>query len=271
LWFDLAAGRADVLLKITRGLGGRKGIIILIATGLTGVVLLLLVIGYRQQVQAPEGVITAQLPPEQVLRLRDQARGPMPDLTYKPGDIARVAAFAVAQRADGGWGSLASGTILQVASTRVQDGGTWVTGTVQDGGMGERVTVHGTFLERYLPVVLDQTIEFSDMRLWHLTDTTVPKMSVTGWLRNITSDTISQCEVTCVFYDKNGQEIDVQRSASLTLPPFQLTRFETGQTEKEKEFTRISVQIVHATPDGLRDYLSTIDVQHTSLLPAGSK
>ncbi len=260
-----------MLLKITRGLGGRKGIIILIITGLVGLVLLLLVIYFRQQVQAPTGVVVVQLPPEEVLRLREHARGPMPDLAYRPGDIVRVSYFAVAQRADGGWGGLAAGSILQVTATRVEEGKMWVTGTVQGGVRNEQVTVHGTFLERYLPVVLDQTIEFSDMRLTHLAETPVPKMTVTGWLRNITSETISQCEVTCVFYDKDGRQIDVQRSAALTLPPLQLTRFETGQTAKEKQFTSISVQIAHATPDGLRNYLSRIDVQHSSLPQNGSQ
>ena len=250
----------------TRGLRERKDLIVLIIIGATGLVFLFLALYLRQRLITPPGVVATALPPGEILRLRERARGPMPDLAYKPAEMARIASFSVAKRADGSWSGLAAGTILQVTTTTIENGETWVTGIVQQGSArNQQVTVHTTFLQRYLPVVLDQTLEFSDMRLTHVTEKPVPKMTVSGWLRNITSQTISQCVVSCEFYDNNGKRVDERRSTFLTLPPLELIRFETAHTEKEKEFTSISVQITHATPDGLRNYLSTIVVQRSSM------
>lgn len=213
---------------------------------------------------APTGVPTAVLPPEKVLELGDKARGPMSEIPYVANDMARVATFAVATREGEKWDGLPAGTVLQVTGTEIKDGETWVRGRVQGGVRNENVLVHGSFLERYLPVVLDKTIDLSDLRLVHVSEVP-PRMSVTGWLRNITSQTISQCVVTCVFQDNAGREVDAQRTADLVLPPLELVRFETGTTDREKFFQSFSIQITHATPDGLRNYLSTVVIQRSAL------
>lgn len=253
-----------MLVKITRGLGGRKGIAILVVTAATG--LLVVFAGWlaRQKMMSPKGVVAVVLPPEEVLRLKEQARGQMPELPYNANDMARVASFAVARRPDDTWKGLPAGSVLQVTETIVEDGDTWVRGLVQGGLRNESVVVHGSFLERYLPVVLDKIVEFSDLRLVHVSEVPL-RLTVTGWLRNITSQTISQCVVTCVFHDKDGREVDVQRSAEIALPPLEMVRFETSPTEKEKIFRNFSIQITHGTPEGLRNYLSTVVIQRSSM------
>lgn len=253
-----------MLVHITRGLGTHKDKVVLVGTIVVGVLLVGLGVLAVKRMHAPKGVAATVLPPEEVLRLQDKARGPMPEVSYVANDMAKVASFAVAKRGDNTWDGLAAGTVLQVTGVAAEDGETWVRGRVQGGVRSEDVTIHGSFLERYLPVVLDKTVEFSDMRLMHVTEVP-PRLSVTGWLRNITTNTISQCVVTCIFQDKDGKEVDVQRSADLTLAPMQLVRFETGATSSEKKFRSISVQITHATPDGLRNYLSTIVVPRGTL------
>jgi hypothetical protein len=252
-----------MLVKITRGLGGRRGIIILVVTGMVGVLAVLAGWRVRHKMLSPRGVPAAVLPPEKVLELGERARGPMPEVPYKANDMARVASFAVAKRDNNKWDGLPAGTILQVTGTEFTEGDTWVRGRVQGGLRNENVVVHGSFLERYLPVVLDRTVELSDVRLVHVSEVP-PRISVTGWLRNVTSQTISQCVLTCVFQDQNGREVDAQRTADLALPPMELIRFETGATDKQRVFKSFSIQITHATPDGLRNYLSTIVIQRSS-------
>jgi hypothetical protein len=107
-------------------------------------------------------------------------------------------------------------------------------------------------------------MELSDVRLVHVSEMP-PQISVTGWLRNITSQTISQGVIACVFQDQNGREVDAQHSVDLVLPPLELIRFETSATGTEKSFKSFSIQITHATPDGLRNYLSTIVIQRSAL------
>lgn len=253
-----------MLVKITRGLGGRRGINILIVTGAIGLLVVLASWEARRKMLSPKGVTTAAVPPEKILELGERARGSMSEVPYVAGDMAKVASYAVAKRDGGTWNGLPAGTVLQVTATEIKDGETWVLGRVQGGLRNENVVVHGSFLDRYLPVVLDKTMELSDLRLVHVSEVPL-RMSVSGWLRNITSQTISQCVVTCVFQDENGREVDAQRTTDLALPPLDLIRFETGTPEKEKVFRSFSIQITHATPDGLRNYLSTIVVQRSAL------
>jgi hypothetical protein len=191
----------------------------------------------------------------------------MQELIFVPHDMARVASYAVGKTKDGKWDGLPDGTVLLVKEMVMEGGEPWVRAEIQGGVRHGEVLVHASFLERYLPIVLDKTIEFSDMRLVHVAERPLPQMAVTGWLRNITSRTISQCVVTCVFTDKDGREVDIQRTKELVLPPLELVHFASGTTKKEGEFKSISIQITHATPDGLRNYLSTIVVQRSSLSP----
>lgn len=250
--------------KITSGLGGRRGINILIVTGAIGLLVVLASWEARRKMFSPKGVPAAVLPPERILELGERARGSMTQVPYVAGDMARVASYAVAKRNTDTWNGLPAGSVLQVTGTQIKDGETWVLGRVQGGVRNENVVVHGSFLERYLPVVLDKTMELSDVRLVHVSEVPL-RMSVTGWLRNITSQTISQCVVTCVFQEQDGREVDAQRTTDLVLPPLELIRFETGTTDKEKAFKSFSIQITHATPDGLRNYLSTIVIQRSAV------
>lgn len=246
-----------MLVKITRGLGGPRGVLILIVTGVVGVVGVLGAWLFREKLEAPPPAPT-ELSPDEVLRLGVGARGRMPEIPYLAKDLARVASYAVAQRTDGKWSGLPAGAVLQVASTSVEGKDLWVGGVVQGGTSKEAVRIHSSFLERYQPLVLGNVIELSDVRLVHVAETPAPKMTITGWLRNITSQTLSQCTVVCTFQDKEGAKLDRQHAPDLLLQPQEFVRFETAPTGTEAQFTELTLEISHATPDGLRGYLPAV-------------
>ena len=228
--------------------------------------LLALAVGWRwrHQMLAEPGVAVAELPREEVLRLKDKARGPMQMVSYMDQDAVRVASFAVARDANGNWSELAAGRVLTVTGTMNDEAGEpWVRVRAPGSPVNQIVVVHASFLERYMPVVLDKTIELSGVRLLTVREQNTSWVSVTGWLRNISSRTISQCVVTCVFQDKNEREVDVRRQELTALPPLDLVRFQAGRTDKA--FASIAVQITHATPEGLRNYLSTVVIQRSNM------
>lgn len=250
-------------MKITRGMGGPKGILILTVTGLVGLTAVLAVWLFRQKVNAPPPAASANISPEEILRLGADARGTMPEIPYVAKDLARVASYAVAQRTDGKWSGLPSGTVLRVAGTSVEGKDLWVNGSVQGGTSKESIKIHSSFLERYLPVVLGNAVELSDVRLVHVSEVPAPKMTVTGWLRNISSQTLSQCTVSCTFHDKGGAKLDRQGTLELVLEPQEFVRFEAAPTATEGQFVEITLEISHATADGLRNYLPAVVIPHS--------
>ena len=252
----------QVRVKITRGRSSRKRILILTVTGLAGIAVILAGWYFRQktEVRLPS---TAEISPEKVLRLGAKARGRMPEIPFVAKNLARVASFAVAQGNGGKWNGLAAGAVLQVASTSVERGGLWVNGLVQGGPSKELVKIHSSFLERYLPLMLDGTVELSDVRLVHAAETPTPKMVVTGWLRNSTSQTLSQCLVMCTFKDPSGAQLDRQVAGDLVLRPLEFIRFATAPTGTERQFTEITLEISHATSEGLRNYLPAVVIPHS--------
>jgi hypothetical protein len=250
-------------MKITHGLGGAKGILILVVTSVVGVVGILGVWLFRENLQAPPPA-AVELSPEEVLRLAGKARGVMPEIPYVARDLARVASFATAQQPDGQWRGLPEGTVLQVASTTMERSGLWVSGIVRGGTSEKSVKIHSSFLERYTPVPLANTLELSDVRLVHTDETSTPKLTVTGWLRNISSQTLSQCTVVCTFQDQGGAKLDRQQGRDMVLQPLEFVRFETAPTVTDKEFAEITIEISHATPDGLRDYLPAVVIPHSA-------
>src|SRR6266850_1065985 len=108
-----------MLVKITRGLGGPKGILILVVTGVVGVVGVLGAWLFRERIEAPSPAPT-ELSPDEVLRLGPDARGRMPEIPYLAKDLARVASYAVTRRTDGKWAGLPAGVVLRVAGTSVE-------------------------------------------------------------------------------------------------------------------------------------------------------
>ncbi len=256
-------GEAEPIVKIIHGLGGPKGILMLVVTSVIGVVGILGVWLFRENIQAPPPA-AVELSPEEVLRLGGKARGPMPEVPYVARDLARVAAFGSAQQTDGQWRGLPSGTVLRVASTTMERSGLWVSGIVQGGTSKGSVKIHSSFLERYTPVPLANTVELSDVRLVHMAETPTPKLTVTGWLRNISSQTLSQCTVVCTFEDQGGAKLDRQQGRDMVLQPLEFVRFETAPTVTDKQFAEITIEISHATPDGLRNYLPAVVIPHST-------
>jgi hypothetical protein len=249
--------------KFTRDLGGGKGILILTITGLAGMTIIFTAWYFHERIEGQPSS-TAEISPDEVLRLGGRARGRMPEIPYVAKELARVASFAAVRRTNGEWGGLPPGAVLQVASTSAEGRDLWVNGLVQGGPSKESVRIHASFLERYLPVMLGDTVELSDVRLVHAAETPTPKMMVTGWLRNSTSQTLSQCLVMCTFQDPSGARLDREISKDLVLRPLQFVRFETAPTGTEKQFAEITLEISHATPEGLRNYLPAVVIAHST-------
>ncbi len=260
---SFADGESNLFVKITRGLGGDRGVLILTITGLAGIFIVFSAWFFHQRIET-RSLAASELSPDEVLRLGAKARGRMPEIPYVAKELARVASFAAARRANGEWGGLPPGAVLQVTGTSAEGRDLWIDGLVQGGPDRESVRIRASFLERYLPVMLGDTVELSDVRLVHAAETPTPKMMVTGWLRNSTSQTLSQCLVMCTFQDPSGARLDREISKDLVLRPLQFVRFETAPTGTEKQFAEITLEISHATSDGLRNYLPAVVIPHSA-------
>lgn len=252
-----------MLIKITRGVGGVNSRRLLVLTIGLGVLFIVGVIWWRYHLAKPKGVDATTAPPAQVLALGDKARGSSVQVAFGAGEFARVTSPAAARGANNEWEVLAEGSILKVTGAAAVAGEMWVTGIVDGNKSGRPLTVHASFLDRYRPVVLNQLVELFDVRLSIVRTGASSETGVTGWLRNISGQTISQCLVTCVFQDAQERGVDMRRAVATDLPPRELVRFQTGRSDKP--FASIAVQIIYATREGLRDSLSTVVIQKSSL------
>jgi hypothetical protein len=93
----------NVSVKLTKGFGGPQGVRILIMICVVGMGVVPLAYAVRYRVLAPKGVVAVEMPREQVLAHGEKAQGPMVELGYRSGDMARVATFAAACLSDGKW------------------------------------------------------------------------------------------------------------------------------------------------------------------------
>jgi hypothetical protein len=123
--------------------------------------------------------------------------------------------------------------------------------------------VHGSFLEPYAPLVLEKTVELADVKLVSVSNGGKSRRALNGWLRNIGPTPITQCVVTCTFQDERERPVHVEQTEALTLPTHQLVRFRTPLTDKP--FASISIQITHASADGLRTYLPQVVILKSNL------
>lgn len=252
-----------MLIKITRGLGGAKGVHVLILTIEIGLVVLVGAFWLRYRMLKPKSVGVVSVSPEEVVVLGENARGVLPQVAYVVGDLARVAAFAVGRNAGGGWQRMRENSLVRVLEVSVADGETWVTVRREGGPAAALLVVHGSFLERYRPVVLDKKVELSDVKLIRTRSGNESQTGVSGWLRNVSGQPLTQCLVSCVFQDAEENQVDIRWSVELELPVGVLVPFQARQTEKA--FESISLQIMYAGPTGLRNYLSQVVIPKSSL------
>jgi hypothetical protein len=254
-----------MLIKITRGVGGRKGLRILLMTCLLGALLIVVGLKFRHKMTAPKGVSVTALPTGEIVKLGEKARGTMRDLIYKADELVRVADPAVAKDVNGNWVELPDGAILLVKSVRSEHGDTWVTGVTQGFPPTSTMVVHSSFLTRYQPVLLNDKIEFSDMHLVHQPQKDGEQLIVCGYLRNITSQIISQCVVVSVLNDAEGRALHQRRSIPMTLTRQRALEFEVPHKVDGIPYKSISVQTSYADADGKRVQLSLVSVQRSSL------
>ncbi len=249
---------------IERGLGGRKDVQILLVTLILGLLAILWALKVRDKVTAPVGVPAVERSPEEVLQLAALARGPSRIPAFKPGHLARVVTFAPGRDPDTHqWRGLPAQNVLTVSSVEVEGEDVWVSGWLQQPGDDARIVVHGSFLELYVPLLLDKTIELADVKLISVSDGAKSRRALNGWLRNVSANPITQCVVTCTFQDQRDRPVHVEQTAAMTLASHDLVRFHTPMTDKT--FASISIQITHATPDGLRSYLPQVVIQKSNL------
>ena len=138
---------------------------------------------------------------------------------------------------------------------------TWVHVRAQGVAKPEHLLVHTSFLEAYRPVVLDKILEISGVRFVRVSGDPTHGLSVDGWLRNITPRPLLKCVVACVFRDERRREVETKLTTIPELAPGQLCPFQAAGTAKQ--FASISIEITHATPDGLRNYLSIVEINRS--------
>jgi hypothetical protein len=68
----------------------------------------------------------------------------------------------------------------------------------------------------------------------------------------------------CTFQDQSGTQLDRQIARDLVLRPLEFVRFETAPTGTEKQFAEITLEISHATSEGLRNYLPAVVIPHST-------
>lgn len=249
---------------ITRGLGGRKQVQLLLVTLIVGSLAVLGVLWWRQKLTEPQGVVAVARPPAEVLKLGSLARGPARVVALHPDDMARVVAFAPGQQPDTHeWRGVPADTIITVTSLNFAGEDVWVRGLIQHRGEDAPIIVHASFLEPYTPLLLEKSVEIADVKLVSAVEGGKSRIAVNGWLRNMSSQTISQCVITCSFQDHNEHAVDIYRSEATILPILELVGFHTHMTDKA--FASIAVQITYATPDGLRNYLPQVVIQKSNL------
>ena len=103
-------------------------------------------------------------------------------------------------------------------------------------------------------------MEISGLRFVRVADDRKQALTVDGWLRNITPVPLSKCVVACVFRDAREREVERKLTLIPELPPARLYRFQA--VASGKPFASVSIEITHATPDGLRNYLSNVVINH---------
>jgi hypothetical protein len=249
---------------ITRGLGGRKEVQLLLVTLIVGAIAILVMLLVRQKLAEPQGVVAVARTPEEVLKLGPRARGPARVVALHTNDTARVVAFAPGEQPNTHeWQGVPADTIIAVTGLNFAGEEVWVHGLIQHRGDAAPIILHASFLEPYTPLLLDKAVEIADVKLVSATDGGKARIAVNGWLRNMSSQTISQCVITCTFQDHNEHAVDIYRSEATVLPMLELVGFHTHMTDKA--FASIAVQITYATPEGLRNYLPQVVIQKSNL------
>ena len=251
-------------MKITHGLGGPKGILILVVTSVVGAVGILGVWLFRENLQSPPAA-AAELSPDEVLRLAGKARGTDAGDSLcgeRPG-----ARGVVRGRAADGWPMARIAIGDGPAGGEHDDGRERIVGQRNRPGRHEQgIRQDSLFISRtVLARAAGQHARAFRCSFGACGGNSQSRSSrVTGWLRNISSQTLSQCTVVCTFQDQGGAKLDRQQGREMVLQPLEFVRFETAPTVTEKQFAEITIEISHATPDGLRDYLPAVVIPHSA-------
>lgn len=190
-------------------------------------------------------VYQQRLERQQLLALREQARGSQLMSSYREGEWVRVRDFAPARTSAGGWVGVREDSVLVVASApghTVPSG--WVLASYLGGPPGFPLMLHASFVERYDPAVLAGGLELSDCRIRHSMKTGGLYYAVSGQLRNGTDQPISNCEVVCHLLDSAGEPLAELRSPPMALDSGSFGEFETSQqTVADSSVTAFSLQV----------------------------
>jgi hypothetical protein len=202
-----------------------------------------------------------------VLALGAAARGSAAVEQYREGDLVRVAEFAPALERNGQWRGVPADAVLVVLGVRrVEDDGGWLMVTEDGSATAPLLMVHASFVERYEPVRLEGGLELSEcvVRRHEKPDGTY--FSVSGRLRNATSQTLTNCRVVCEFRGLYGQVAQQQASAPLRLAPGEFARFETGAGRAG--FARLVLRVRYER-DGVAEESSEVVLNPRAAVGAG--
>ena len=164
-----------------------------------------------------------------VLALGERARGNQPLCVYQQGDWIRVDDFAPAKSSEGQWVGVETNTVLVVRGMATGDSGTgWVEATKLGMAGAVPLRIHGSFVERYEPMLLADGLEISDCRIHRMLRSGRSCYSVSGQLRNATGQPISRCEVVCHLQNGAGEPLAELKSAPVELAALAFGGFETA-------------------------------------------
>jgi hypothetical protein len=250
-----------VTTSLKPGWGNRKDIQILIIIVIVGIAAVIWALWFRAKVHQPAPGSQASLPGANLIALRDRARGPATVVAYSRDDLARVTDRAVAEMADGEWRELPANSVLRVTDIESRRDQVWVHAQLDEAQKAGHLLIHASFLEPYRPVVLNQTLEISGVKFLRVDDEREHTVSVSGWLRNITPRSLSQCLITCVFQDSEEHEVDNKVIPVMELPPGQLYQFQTLGTTHA--FAAVSIQITYVGDNDHRVYLNSVTINRS--------
>ena len=242
-----------------RGLGERKELRIVATIVAIGLVAVLVAWLIGRRVNATTQSSANSSVPQDLHDYGPDARGPSRVVVYKKTDKARIAAPAVGRDPSEQWHDIPQGVVVQVVDMEAEGDGEWYTCRHFGALKPEEFRIHASFLKPYQPLELDRVIELSDVRLLSASGSTTGSVAVAGGLRNITRDPLEQVVVLCLFHNQDNQEVDRRRAAIDSLRPYETADFRTDETPHP--FTRMTIQIAHASHEGLRNYLSAVEIK----------
>jgi len=120
--------------------------------------------------------------------------------------------------------------VLVVRAMATGDSGAgWVEASKFGQSAAAPLRIHGSFVERYEPMLLADGLEISDCRIHRMLRSGQTYYSVSGQSRNATGQPIARCEVVCRLLSGAGEPLAELKSAPMGLAGDAFGGFVTAQ------------------------------------------